>query len=412
MLSVPTFGAASFAGAAVAGATLVAKVVDKYYKPDEVKLTQEAFDMADKEKVSACLNAIIKDVAKELSRIFESQIFELENDKQVEMLAQCAVALMLNLKKNDTFDRNTLIKKILHDGKLGRKKLCTRDDINLFAPNVFRKPGLRKITFERDSARVEYFVKSDNSSKTRKYGFRGEFLELVEYSDKKEGYFGGLFKYCWGKMCKECACDSDFGLHFVQSNFDSEYTKPAPLQQHQYLPIHVLIQCPKVLDNFKQSNEKKSLANFLKTKLGLPESSIVRPVYRSHSPSKVTDLQNSNLEGSDFSHSDFTDSSLEKCKFYKCVMLFATFTRAKMSGSSFCDTLISHSRLDEVKADHAEWGKMRILHSSADDLDIHGMANYGEVSWTGTDLSPDSYRGNTCCQRCKPKIDCNGRSSK
>ena len=403
-LSVPTLGAASFAGAAVAGATLVAKVVDKYYKPDEVELIQQAFEMADTEKVSTCLNSIVKDVAKELSRIFESQIFEMKNEKQVEVLAKCAVALMLKLNKGDIFDRNTLIRKVLRDGKLGKKTLHTRADMKLSAPNVFRKPGLRQIVVKKDGTIFKYSVKPHNGSKTWKYGFRGEFYELTI-----------LGKTLCKKLCDECCGNNEIctsGLYFIPSDIDSEYTEPAPPQQHQYLPIHVSIQCPKVLDSFKQSNETDSLVNFLKMKLRLPESLIIHPVYRPHSPMKVADLRNSNLERSDFSHSDFTDSSLQGCKFDKCVMLFTTFTRAKMSGSSFCDTLISHSRLNEVKLDHSKFLKTSILHSYADGLDIHEIKNLGDLCWTGTDLSTKCYDENPDCQRCKEKIVSEGKTSK
>ena len=35
-----------------------------------------------------------------------------------------------------------------------------------------------------------------------------------------------------------------------------------------------------------------------------------------------------------------------------------------MSGSKFCDTLISHSNLEKLKADHCEWTKTSLLYSN------------------------------------------------
>jgi hypothetical protein len=57
-----------------------------------------------------------------------------------------------------------------------------------------------------------------------------------------------------------------------------------------------------------------------------------------------------------FSHADITNSSVEKCDFTKCVMLFVTLARAKMSGSEFrCTLRINHSNLENLEADHCEW---------------------------------------------------------
>jgi hypothetical protein len=35
-----------------------------------------------------------------------------------------------------------------------------------------------------------------------------------------------------------------------------------------------------------------------------------------------------------------------------------------MSGSKFCYTLISHSNLEKLKADHCEWSKTSLLYSN------------------------------------------------
>ena len=99
------------------------KLVDKKVKQNKAK---KALKLIQDLNVQGYLDCILKDVAKELSRIFEFQLFELENDEQVEILEECAVDLMLDLNKNDSFDRNTLIKKVLQDGKISEKKLRTR----------------------------------------------------------------------------------------------------------------------------------------------------------------------------------------------------------------------------------------------------------------------------------------------
>ena len=103
--------------------TLGVKLVDKKVKQNKAK---KALKLIQDLNVQGYLDCILKDVAKELSRIFEFQLFELENDEQVEILEECAVDLMLDLNKNDSFDRNTLIKKVLQDGKISEKKLRTR----------------------------------------------------------------------------------------------------------------------------------------------------------------------------------------------------------------------------------------------------------------------------------------------
>ncbi len=359
-----TFGAASFAGAFVAGATLAVKIVDKHFKQANVKEVENVVETAiDKAKMSSVLNCIVKDVAKELSRIFESQLFELQSDKQVELLAECAVDLMLDLKekKKDTFDRDTLLRKVLKDGDMKKKDLLTRNkDVNWSSPDVFRKPGLRRMIFGKNGAEFKYFVKPKNACDPSKYGYRGEFLELKVWDETHEDR--EIF-------CKECFSNYEnrtSGRYFGESNIDSEYTEPE-YKLSAYRPLHILVQCSMVLSSFKQIREEKlSLAKFLKNKSLLPENHCVRPVYRQHSPGNVPDLQKSDLTTSDFSHSNFTKSILEDCNFTKCVMLFVELAGAKMSRSKFCDTLISHSNLEKVVADQCEWTKTSLLHSRVD----------------------------------------------
>ena len=384
-INVATFGAVSFATALAVGVPVVIKTFDKHKQQANAKVVENVVLTAnEKTNVSSYINCIVKEVAKELSRMFEYQLFQLKNNEQVQILAKCAVELMLDLKKGDSFDRNTLLKKVLQDGSIGKQKILTRmQDIKWSAPNVFRKPDLRRVIFGKDGGEFMYLVKPNacktSTLKTSKYGYRGEFVEMQKpenYEDETtamdesppmdETHNEDLSE----DSCKGC---SKYGIYpsaqyFGGSYIDSQYTQD--LSQDEILnyypmhPTHVLIQCPKVLHSFNQLREEKSsLASFLKSKFGIPEHHVVRPVYRPHSPAKVPDLQKSDLTGSDFSHSDLTDSSLKECNFTECVMLFTKLTRAKMSGSTFCDTLISHSNLENVQADHCKWTKTSLLHS-------------------------------------------------
>ncbi len=407
-----TFGSLSFTAAFVAGATLLVKSVDKHLKQAKAKVIENVVATAnEKTYVSSYMNCIVKEVAKELSRIFEYQLFQLKNDEQVEILAECAVELMLDLKKGDSFDRNTLLKKVLQDGNIKKKKILTRmQGMEWSAPNVFRKPDLRRIIFGKDGGKFMYFVKP-NACKTSKYGYRGEFLEMKKWvsqnyeddttaMDETPPMDGTSFvdethnEDPCEVFCKECSkyeiCPS--AQYFGGSDIDSQYTQD--LSQDEILnyypmhPMHVLIQCPKVLHSFNQLQEKKpSLASFLKSELGLPEHHLVRPVYRSHSPAKVPDLQKSDLTGSDFSHSNFTDSCLKKCDFTGCIMLFTKLARAMLCGSRFCDTLISHSNLEKVQADDCEWTKTSLLHSLVDGARLEPVIpTIGGNSLDGTNI--------------------------
>ena len=378
-MSVATFGGTSLAAALVTGSVLAVTIVDKHVIQAKTKVVQDVVnDQWDNEaietsNVSSYLNCVVKDVAKELSRMFEYQLLHLENDKQIKILAECAVDLMLDLKKDDTFDRNTLLKKVLQDGHINKRKLGTKmKDIKWSAPNVFREPGLRRIIFGKDIAKFKYFVKPDDTCKPWKYGFRGQFLELTKFdgqndtgetSSNDETHNEG--PNC-DAFCEKCFSNYErypSDHYFSESEIDAQYTDD-PQETLTYHPSHILIQCPNVLDCFQQfQGEKLPLACFLKRKLGLPEDHTVHPVYRPHSPGKVTDLQNSDFTGSDFSHCDFTNSCLENCVFDECVMLFAKLKGAKFSGSKFRDTFISHSNLENVVADHCEWTKTSLLYS-------------------------------------------------
>jgi uncharacterized protein YjbI with pentapeptide repeats len=378
-LSIANFGIGAIVGATVAGVTFTVTKVDRKLK----KSTAKKLDKKVEIYFHSHLKCIIMDVAKELSRMFEYQVLTLEDGKQVDILAECAVDLMLDMKKGDKFDRNTLIKKVLKDGKVEKRDLLTRIGDKWSAPDVFRKPGLQRAIVGTDRAKFSYQVKPNNACNTTKYGYRGQFLETKKYhgqNEVNEKVSEMRFRKeppkdethtrenSYEDLCKECFSNFENGCsgqYFGESDIDSQYTEYRD-ELSTYHPIHILIQCPKVLESFIGSQlqgDKLSLANFLKKKLELPEQHLVHPVYRQHSPGRVPDLQKSDLTGSDFSHSNFTNSSLTECQFVKCVMLFVRLTGAKMSGSKFCDTLISHSNLVEAEADHCEWTKTKLLYS-------------------------------------------------
>ena len=325
---------------------------------------------------------------------------ELKDNTQIDTLAECAVDLMLQLKEDDKFDRNTLLQKVLQDGEIQKTVLLTKNEDKWSAPDVFRKPGLRKINFETDGAGFQYFVKSTEDSKKErdacdiaKYGYRGQFLEMKydgqnekdEKVSKKRHKKSEPSKLKTETCAREDSCDcresckessKESSKHemcnighqyFCESDIDSQYTDPRPHPNRHYDPMHILIQCPKVLDSFNQLQERKpSLANFLKKKLGLPEGHYVHPVYRPHSARKVLNLGNSDLTGSDFSHADLSNSVLEDCKFIEVVMLFAELVGAKMSRSEFRGTLISHSKLMGTIARNCKWTKTSLLYSRVD----------------------------------------------
>ena len=395
-LSVATFGASSFAAAFLTGAFLAVKIVDKRKIQAQDEVTKNVVTRAQRGNVLFYLNCVLKDVAKELSRIFEFQLLQLENDEQVKILAECAIDLMFDLKKDDIFDRNTLLKKVLQDGKIKKKEIITKvKDAKWSAPNVFRKPGLRRIVFRKDGAKFEYLVKPEGACKPWKYGYRGQFLELKKYGSQTdnseippmvETHSDDLCAV----SCNECSPNyksNPCGHYFGESDIDSKYTHD-PRETLTYHPMHILVQCPNVLDCFQQLQEKKpSLASFLKSRLGLPHDHLVHPVYRPHSPRKVSDLQKSDLTGSDFSHSNFTESCLMNCYFTKCVMLFAKLTRAKFSGSKFCDTFISHSNLEGAVADRCEWTKTSLLYSRVDGAHVESVkATVGGNCFQGTNI--------------------------
>ena len=359
-----TFGIGSLVGAALAGVTLAVTSIDKHLKQSHAK------DLEDIEKktISCYLNAVVKEVAQELSHIYECQLFKLKNEKQVEILAECAVDLMFDLKNNDKLDRDTLLKKVLQDGKVKKRELLTVNDDKWSVPEVFRKPGLRRTKAQDDGAEFTYFVKPESQAcDTQTYGYRSQCLEMKNGCETKENAMDE------GENLDQQCSHEDCGKYFVESSIDSEYTEPRQ-ENLIYHPVYILVQCPKVLDCFTGNRQTEpSLSNFLKKIFKLPEDHIVHPVYRQKSLRVVPRLTGADLTGADFSYSNFKGSSLEGCTFTKCVMLFAELSGAKVSGSTFNSTTIICSNLMGVKADRCSWTKTDLLYSRVDGADLSSV---------------------------------------
>ena len=381
-LSIGCFGIGSIVGATITGLTFTVIKISKKKKKSKAKKLDEKVEIV----LHSYLKCIIMDVARELSRMFEYQILTLKDLAQIDILAECAVDLMLDLMKNDKFNRNILLKKVLQDGTVKDKmKLLTNKGEKWFAPDVFRKPGLQRTIIAKNDAKFVYLVKPNGFCEPTKYGYRGQFLE---YKCSDENDENDILKVprcrktlaknkdftCKDpckELCKECFSNDEIctsGQYFVESKIDSEYTE-SQNELLTYHPMHILVQCPKILASFinhKLQEEKLSFADFLKNKFGLPKDHIVHPVYRQHSPGKIPDLHKCDLSRSDFSYSNFRSSCLKQCEFSKCTMLFADLTQAKISWSNFRDTYISHSNLEKVVADHCEWTKTSLLYSRVD----------------------------------------------
>ena len=361
-LSIPTFGATAFVGAAVTTLTFAVGKISEAANHSKSKKLKNMID----DFLHSYVQCVILDVAKELSRIFEYQVLELK-ETEIEKLADCAVDLMLDLKEGDQFDRNTLIKKVLRDGSVKKRDLWTKNDDKWKAPDVFRKPGLRKVFVTNDRSDFTHHVKKKNACDTKKYGYRSQFLEIKYGSDDGR--------------------DDDKRHYFIDSEIDSRYTLDRS-ENAAYRPVHILVRCPKVLGDFISSQAQTgthSLANFLRKKFkSFPKDHVVCPVYRPRLPIDIPNLENSDLTDSDFSYSDFTNSSLKSCNFTNCVMLFANLKNVNMSGSKFNQTLICYSDLVEVDATCCDWVKTSILCSCVDAMDVSG-GNYGAITWGNTD---------------------------
>ena len=385
LLNIPSAGISSIAGAAVLLATFTVSKAVKHYKKKKAKRLNKKHE----EILDFRLKGIIICVSKELSRMFEYQIKEMKDRTQIGTLAHCAVKLMLDLNDGDEFNVNTLIRKVLKDGKAKEKDLLTRNGVKWTSLSAFRKCGLLVTNVGTEGAQFTFKVKPGCEGDTTKYGYRGEFLEWEELNHlNKQGKRTSEEKaakkedegHTRGRCCSKKDCTSY--RYFSESDIDSEY-KNIQTENRPFYPTRILIKCPKMLNSFNQS-EESSLANFLKNKLSLTGE--VHPVYRPHSTEKVSCLRNYEFTGLDFSFSDFTDSCLENCTFTNCVMLFTTLTGAKMRSSEFCGTLIFGSNLEDVDASLSKFAETRILYSRVDKMNIYDIQLFGELSWHGSNV--------------------------
>ena len=392
-LNVTTFGIPAFVGAAVAAVTFTVGKVGKASTKSKAKKLKKNVEVY----IHSYLRCIITDVAKELSYMFEYQVVQLGNETEIDKLADCAVELMLDLKKKEKFDRNTLLQKVLQDGNANESiELRTKNGDKWKAPDVFRKPGLRKVMVTNDRLEFTYHVKKRDSCDTNNYGYRSQFLEMKEsWSDDRNRTPSAdeAPAYDVLPLSEECSHTNEnciVGYCFVDSAIDSQYSLPRS-EDAPYHPIHILLRNPGVLDDFaanRPKTGKPSLAKFVKEKIeNLPKNHLVFPVFRPNVPGNIPSLQNSDLKGSDFGHSNFRNSYLMSCDLTNCVMLFANLRKANMSGSTFNQTLISYSDLAQVDATRCKWIKTSILYSLVDDMDISEMQNNGNISWSGTDTS-------------------------
>ena len=379
LLNIPTLGIPSLVGAAAALTTFTVSKAVKSQKRKKANRVNKKLKILDSK-----VKGIIIYVSKELSRMYEYQIKEVNDNAEIYTLADCAVKLMLDLNDRDEFNVNTLIRKVLKDGKAKSKGLLTRNGVKWTSLSVFRKCGLLVTNVETEG--FTYKVKPGCERDTIKYGYRGEFLEWEELNhlneqEKKTSEEKAVndedtshTRGCCSK--KDCTCYR----YFSESDIDSEY-KNIQLENRPFYPTRILIKSPKVLNSFSQSKES-SLANFLKNKLNLKGE--VHPVYRPQSTEKVLFLCNCAFTGLDFSFSDFTGSCLEKCTFIKCVMLKTTLTKAKMRCSKFCRTLIYCSDLVGADASSSDWDETNIWYSHVDDMDVRD--SYGSPSWLGSNV--------------------------
>ena len=109
-------------GPAVTMTVLAVTKVDKHRKKTKTKLVPEIL----KDEVSSVMECKIKEVSKELSSIFEYQLFRVKDERQVKVVARYAVDLMFDLQEGDKFDRNTPLRKVLAGKK--RKDERIRDE--------------------------------------------------------------------------------------------------------------------------------------------------------------------------------------------------------------------------------------------------------------------------------------------
>ncbi|XP_028407460.1 uncharacterized protein LOC114530072 [Dendronephthya gigantea] len=384
--------AALSGGISIAGAIiiLIPIAVRKYNQKKEKNRAQKV-ELVTHEEFPFYLVSIVRDAANELSRIFEYQLNVLKCERQVKILAKCAVELMLDFKGDEKFERDTLLRKVLQDGKLkNNEKFKIENDKEWSAFSLFRKPGLRR------GDHGKFLFKVKKGCNAQKYGYRSEFLEMKSGVDEIENRRVGKLK----ESCSKCS-DEEFiqGIYFVGSSIDDEYSTVCrennPPEHSDYIPVHILVRCPKVLNSFADNLKAvPSLSNFLKNMFSLPEDHILQPVFRRHSQARVSKLSGADLTGTDLSHAVFRGSSLKECIFNSCCMFFADLSQAKLSGSTFNSTSIVHSYLMESSLTCSAWIKTNVHYSRVEGADFsRTRPSIGGNSFKGTNVSEAKSEG-------------------
>ena len=411
-MGVSTFGIGSFVGAAVAAATLVVVEMDEYKGKKAVDNLQELKE----DHVASLILSIVKETAKELSRIYENQLFRLKSDADVKKMASCAANLMFKLKAKEEFNRNNLLKKVV-EGTINQKNVfvTTRHNKKWELPDVFQKTGLRKeILFPPAQTTIEfkYFKKADNTCDPETYGYRGQILKMIECIKTKnesaeltEKNGDSKERDCFGDGYT-CSCSSGDGtdgptgyFYYVVSDIDKKYTVHCE-EMSRYQPFHCLVRCPCILESFaslREHSSQPSLKQHVSKMFKQSENRPVKPVYRSHSPRAIPALNNCNLSGSDFTRGHFANSSLNECDLTGCTILFGELSKVNCCGSCFKETYFSHCNLAGMVARDCEWTKATVLYSCASEADLRDGKNLiGAADWTGTPLGNALTKDSPC----------------
>ena len=380
VVALPVAAAATMGAAgpvAVLGTVVIGQHVIKIIRQRRCKLTIDAT----KDFAISTLGYIVEQAGKELSRIYEYQLSMLEDAEAAKIMARSAVDLMLNLKDGiESFDSNTLLRRVLDcqgSKKVDKKKLETKyGNREWRTPDVFWKPGLRKIDDRFNDERREEtykfnYKKKPHGSEPQKYGFRGEFL-LLDTKSSISGF------------------DHD-RVHFIGSGVDKTYNTDCDEtdMQIEYQPYHCLVLQKGDLKCFsKDINTQPSFAHFTAKMHGCPAAH-VKPVYRPKSPvNEILDLTNANLSESDFTAANFMGYTLEECNLEKCVSLFGIFKGAVFNGAKFTQARLIHCNLDSVKASQCTWTQATIHDCQVEDADFSNhRVTVDSGSWEGTDLS-------------------------
>jgi hypothetical protein len=390
IMSVPTLGiATAFTGAAVAAVTLTVKIKDHY---SNMKTDSNAKELSKLDPVSVILT-ILKEVGIELSRIFEEQLFKLQDNTDVTKMASCAVELMFKFKDGDNFDRNTLLRKVLCGKAKNNPKVKMRNDKSLQAQDLFKNTGLRKVPKLLSSfVRFEYLRKANGTCDPQTYGYRGEILEMTcKTTNESEAGCDTT------SSCCPVVTDGASGevTYFGECDIDKEYTETCA-EVNYYQPFHCLVRSPSILKSFASKGSDPSRPSLRNVVSEMYHRSVrpVRPVYRPRSPRILRSLSNTDLSGSDFSRVNFSSSSLENCILTGCTILFGELKGASLRGSEFKETYLSHCNLTGVNAQSCTWTTTKVLHSCADDADLRGGdKGVGGNSWEGTSLENAKVKG-------------------